>query len=147
MNQNPIFILGAHKSGTSLLRSIFDGHSELFVIPNEAHFFQHLGCWIDYNMRRQYPQDLSKKEIESNFISWIEKANTISARTSDSDTRNFWDIEIFKKSLADNMNGSDDIKSYIESYISAMYNSLYGSDLPNIYRVVEKSVDHAEFAV
>ena len=37
--ENPVFILGSHKSGTSLLRNLLDGISGFFVIPIEAHFF------------------------------------------------------------------------------------------------------------
>jgi hypothetical protein len=42
MNQS-IFILGAHKSGSSLLRSLLDGHPQLFAIPLETHLFQTAG--------------------------------------------------------------------------------------------------------
>jgi hypothetical protein len=34
----PVFILGIHKSGTSLLRNLLDGHPELTVVPIETHF-------------------------------------------------------------------------------------------------------------
>lgn len=36
----PIFISGYHKSGTTLLLSIFDGHPDLVVIPEELNFFK-----------------------------------------------------------------------------------------------------------
>lgn len=36
----PIFISGYHKSGTTLLLSILDGHPELVVIPEELNFFK-----------------------------------------------------------------------------------------------------------
>ena len=38
-NISPIFILGCTKSGTTLLRNLFDGHPDLFIIPFETHFF------------------------------------------------------------------------------------------------------------
>ena len=38
-----IFILGSPKSGTTLLQSLFNGHSQLFVMPLELCFFQHKG--------------------------------------------------------------------------------------------------------
>ena len=38
-NKNYVFILGQHKSGSSLLRSLLDGHPDLFVIPVETHYF------------------------------------------------------------------------------------------------------------
>lgn len=36
----PVFICGHHRSGTTLLVSLLDGHSELLVAPNELHFFK-----------------------------------------------------------------------------------------------------------
>lgn len=147
MNEEPIFLLGAHKSGTSLLRNIFDGHSELFVIPIEAHFFQHLGYWIDYGIRRKMPRNLTEKEISENFISWIVRNNTFVDEKSDSVTKGFWDVKEFKKCINASNDVSLNIKYIIENYICSMYRSLYESNLPENFRIVEKSVDHAEFAM
>jgi len=36
----PIFLLGSHKSETSLLRALLDGHKDLFVFPTETHLFK-----------------------------------------------------------------------------------------------------------
>ncbi len=45
---NPIFICGYPKSGTTLLVSLLDGHSELLVIPEETKYFKMvLGAKID----------------------------------------------------------------------------------------------------
>ncbi|MGA1778589.1 MAG: sulfotransferase [Schleiferiaceae bacterium] len=62
MPHAPIFILGSHKSGTSLLRSLLDGHPDLFVIPFETHFMALLGRWITYSYRKQAPVD------DANFL-------------------------------------------------------------------------------
>jgi len=35
--QRPIFIAGSHKSGTTLLRNLLDGHSELYTLPTDGH--------------------------------------------------------------------------------------------------------------
>lgn len=149
MNQSPIFILGPHKSGTSLLRNIFDGHSDLFVIPIEAHFFQHLGYWIDYSIRSQKNLNLNDNEILNNFVDWIKNSNTVPGGKSDSDTRGFWDVELFKTELQRLYNNLDTIssKKFIEIYIETMYKSLYSKKLSDDVRVVEKSVDHTEFAI
>lgn len=37
----PIFVLGHVKSGTTLVQSLLDGHPDLFVLPLELKFFQH----------------------------------------------------------------------------------------------------------
>ena len=146
MNQKPIFILGAHKSGTSLLRSLFDGHSNLFVIPIEAHFFQHNGYWVDYGIRKQYPKKLDREDIINNYINWIRKSNIKPGGYSDSDTRGFWDIDKFKKSIKKG-NNYIGIKNSIKNYINSMYFSLYNEKLSENLRIVEKSVENAEFAL
>ena len=72
MNDNtklikPIFILGAHKSGTSYLRALLDGHPDLYVVPLEAHYFQHLGFNIENYIRSPYTIDYSKYCPKINF--------------------------------------------------------------------------------
>jgi len=146
MNGNPIFILGSHKSGSSLLRNLFDGHSELFVIPIEAHFFQYNGYWIDYGIRRQMPVDLTEGQIINNYVSAINLANTTPGGYSDSDTRGMWDVEKFEEKIKKGKNYNN-IKSSIINYIEAMYYSISGTELPEDKRVVEKSVENAEFAI
>ena len=59
----PIFILGSHKSGSSLLRSLLDGHPRLFVFPKEIHFFQYAGYWVDYRLRAAKPAQLSREQL------------------------------------------------------------------------------------
>ncbi|MGI8607235.1 MAG: sulfotransferase, partial [Gaiellaceae bacterium] len=54
--KRPVFILGAHKSGTSLLRSLLDATPGFFVLPKEPHFFAYSGRWIDYPLRRRQPR-------------------------------------------------------------------------------------------
>jgi hypothetical protein len=149
VHQSPIFILGPHKSGTSLLRNIFDGHSNLFVIPIEAHFFQHLGYWIDYSIRNQSILNLDDNEILTNFIDWIKKSNIIPGGKADSDTRGFWDIELFISELHKlyNQLNQATTKELIKIYIKAMYKSLYNKDLSDNTRIVEKSVENSEFAM
>lgn len=40
MLRKPIFIASIHKSGATHLRTILDGHPNIFAIPFESHFFQ-----------------------------------------------------------------------------------------------------------
>jgi hypothetical protein len=39
LTKRPVFVCGAARSGTSLLRDLLDGHPELVVIPNESAFY------------------------------------------------------------------------------------------------------------
>lgn len=38
---NPVFICGAPRSGTTLLSNLLDGHSQLLVLPTETHILQY----------------------------------------------------------------------------------------------------------
>jgi hypothetical protein len=40
--ENPVFICGVHRSGTTLLRDLLDGHPELSVLPSEGSFLTSL---------------------------------------------------------------------------------------------------------
>jgi hypothetical protein len=53
----PLFVFGAHRSGTTLVRDLLDSHPALSVLPSEGTFFtnfeRHLqrlapGCWLRY---------------------------------------------------------------------------------------------------
>lgn len=147
MNREPIFILGTHKSGTSLLRNLFDGHSELFVVPIESHLMQYMGYWVDYGIRRSYPQKLTKKQIIDNYIQWIEHSNNSFNKSADSDTRGFWDVNEFKNSFYNSPYEEKSNKDLINGYFYAMYRSLYKKEPPHNIRIVEKSVENIEFAI
>lgn len=143
MNQEPVFILGNNKSGTSLIRSLFDGHSQLFVVPIESHFLKLNGLWVDYHKKR--PEKLTAKDIINNYLSWITYSNRKPGGFTDSDTRNLWDIGEAELLLKGHMN-YDDLKTSIENYIETLYFLLYKQSLPKRLRIVEKSVENAEYA-
>ncbi|MFQ5335223.1 MAG: sulfotransferase, partial [Flavobacteriales bacterium] len=73
----PVFICGAHKSGTSLMRSLLDSHPELFVIPFETHYFQNVKHWVNNPYRKQFPESISTEEIIDSFTAWIEHYDTV----------------------------------------------------------------------
>jgi hypothetical protein len=37
--QRPVFVCGAARSGTTLLRDLLDGHQQVIAIPNESGFY------------------------------------------------------------------------------------------------------------
>lgn len=42
--QQPVFICGVHRSGTTLLRDLLDGHADLLVLPAEGSFLTNLAA-------------------------------------------------------------------------------------------------------
>ncbi len=141
MNEAPVFLLGVHKSGTSLLRSLLDGHPDLFVIPFESHFFQWMGNDILYPYRQQH-QNASIETTTQRMVNWMEQVNTVADDYSDSNMVGKIDVGSFKTTL-----GTVDPKqekAAFEGYVQAIHQALHQQ--PCSKRVVEKSVEHAEFA-
>lgn len=143
MNQEPIFILGCHKSGTSLLRNLLDGHPELFVVPTETHFFANIGYQVRYSFRSQKAEVLSIKEMKTNLIQWIEKRNQTEDLIGDGFTKNLWNIAALKEHL-DSISIRS-VKELSDQFHSGLYKSLFSKRLPEEKRVVEKSVENSEF--
>lgn len=42
LSANPVFIFGVHRSGTTLVRNILDGHPELVVLPSEGTYYTNM---------------------------------------------------------------------------------------------------------
>jgi len=142
--KSPIFLLGAHKCGTSLLRSLFDGHPDLFVIPFEAHFFPNLGHWVHYPFRKRFPQKYSWETFRRNIIRWVEHCNSSTDPLADSVCTNLFSIEEFRATLPKNIETQ---KESIEAYVKSIYRSLKGLNMTDDLRFLEKSVENAEFAL
>lgn len=135
----PIFILGAHKSGTSLLRNLLSDHSELASIPFESHFFELDNYWVKTEYRKQIPQinnDFKKRAIEN-----AEETNTTKDRKGDAFLDGRLSIELLTKGL-EGINEKKDgekLKQYYNSIFSSLNIEWKGK------RVVEKSVENSEF--
>lgn len=141
----PIFLLGAHKSGTTLLRSLLDAHPDLFVIPKEIHLFQLLGYWIDYALRQQQPQPRSTDELVAAFGHMLHDYNSSHNPYANNTTVGWWDVAAAETYLQ-----HADLSSpfaICQAIFHACHLGLYGTPLPATKRVVEKSVEQAEFAL
>lgn len=142
----PIFILGSHKSGTSLLRSLLDQHDELFVVPIESHFFEHANYWVDYAIRKQAPLDpLTTEVFRRNVKQWVRHCNRSEDPYADSVAKDLFDIERFDSWLDQPSNDSQEPSQLFGDYMQALHYSLTGEALQPSVRVVEKSVENAEF--
>ena len=149
--KRPVFILGSHKSGTSLLRSLLDGCDEFFVVPIEAHFFQYGGYWVDYALRRNWPQPMTNRQIVQRYVQHIKQTNeksTDASRTSDNVLMGRWDVDAFSRTMYDALDArvaEGDHRALFDLYIEAIHVALHGV-APSKVRFIEKSVENAEFA-
>lgn len=145
--KGPLFILGLHKSGTSLVRSLLDGHPELTVLPVETHPFQHFGYDINYNYRRQYAQILNREEIIYRCREWIHRSNTVNDPLTDSVTFHLFDEHCFAEKIAQISGETTHRARDFMLYWNAMFASYNeGKNIPEETWLCEKSVEHAEFA-
>ena len=142
--RNPIFILGSHKSGTSLLRSLLDGHSSLSVIPTETHFFELTGHMVHYALRRSMPANYSKDEIRHRLIDYVKRQNNDKNPYSDLCGFSGYDVDRLIRFLDREL--PDSRRDLFELYITALYYAFTGNSISEHSRIVEKSVEQAEHA-
>jgi protein-tyrosine sulfotransferase len=145
MLKAPVFILGCHKSGTSLLRNLLDGHPSLFVIPTESHFFQNTGHWVDYYFRRTPPANLTFPEIKENLFNTIDSFNNRLDEVGDSFTKGKWNMDILRETLYSEHVTS--LKDLSHLYVKSLYKSLFNKEYNSNLIWVEKSVENTEFAL
>lgn len=146
--QAPVFLLGSHKSGTSLLRSLLDGADGLFIVPVETHFIQFSGFWVDYALRAAQPWTFDFDKAVDNYIQHIQLSNTARVTTSDSVLTGRWDVDGFEAHMRTTGRKRWKEAGYrglFDAYIEAIHVSLFGGP-PQINRFVEKSVENAEYA-
>ncbi len=145
MGLRPVFILGPHKSGTSLLRNLFDGTSAHFVCPVETHFFRLMGRWVDYDLRRNFPEELTRDQLYGRFVQQVRYLNERSNVLGDSDLRGKFDLSAFEKEFARLEQGMSD-REVIELYFNALYRSLFQQEMKE-EGVIHKTVGMAEHAM
>lgn len=141
----PIFILGAHKSGTSLLRNLLDSHSQLFVLPFEAHYFELSKYWVENPYRKTQPGYTTATETQSAMINYIRLLNESNDRYADSVMKKRINTKLFIDKLA--LAKSESEKERIIKYFSAIAYSLGEKRDIEKFRFVEKSVENNEFAM
>jgi len=150
MELNPhikiIFILGVHKSGTSLMRSLFDAHSQIFTIPFESHIAHLLNWETRYPLRAEKPAD--EFTIETFFeraIAWAESINCVENGYADSQLVGQLDIGIFKQVLLNGEKPTNE-RELIFLYFQAIQESILHFNGKGKVIFVEKSVENMEHA-
>lgn len=147
MINDPIFLLGAHKSGTSLLRSLFDGHPSIKTLPIETHFAKLLGWWTKYPMKRNLPvESVGLHEFRQAASSWIAECNAAADPYGDSQATGIFDINAFEHELSD-LSEKTEEQDLVREYFRAILRATSNTDIGPEHRVVEKSVENMEHAL
>ncbi len=150
----PVFILGCHKSGTSLLRSLLDNTPGLFPIPIEAHVFEHLGFWVDYELRRQIPTEFTFDQVVTHIKEMAaasnQKADPKHSLGGDSIAAGRWNVELLVEHLSSHGREAfeqKDYRAFMDAYFEAIYLALHQKLPAPSIRFVEKTVENAEFVM
>ena len=144
----PIFICGVHKSGTSLLRSLLDGHPKLAVLPIESHFINHIGFEVNYNFRRQFKTDFVLDDFFLKCNKLIDHYNNApDFNKSDAQLNGRFDTNIFNDNLIKKINHNTSFDDMFIDYLDSIFLALNQKiDIKN-KRLVEKSVENGEVAL
>jgi protein-tyrosine sulfotransferase len=142
----PIFLLGSHKSGTSLLRALFDNHSQVFSIPIETHFAHFLGWWTRYPFLRTKKKNYSLEEFENNASKWIHTCNTSNDPYGDSQASGLFDETLFKEEMG-KLNSNSSEMTKIDQYFRSIYSVINKKAAPEDLRFIEKTVENSEHAI
>ncbi len=144
-----IFICGSHKSGTTLLKSLFDGHKDIFAIPFETHIIKALGKWVYYPLNKQKPIDRDLDQVKEKLIEHVAVFNAIEndemGGVGNMNLFEKFDLEFIKNYLdKDYMS----IPELIIDYFKAIYLSMKnGKRVWDKSIIVEKTVGQSEYAV
>lgn len=140
----PIFITGMRKSGTSLIRNLFDSHPELFVYPpNELHMLRygpHQGISKRNDTTLENPKDALEKVVK---FKYLQRMNDPEAQ----DYRESIDVDSITEQCLDG--NPETFKEAYELLFSATAEHTSGysaSDITNgDLRPVSKTVMNSEF--
>lgn len=144
-SEKPIFILGAHKSGTSFLRALFDGHLDLQVVPIEAHYFQHLGLAISNAIRPSTALKFSSEGFNQSILQLLEQYNNSYDNFSDSQFSSKIDLDL-AASMLDANKGVRSPRECLQKINETIFCSVANEKVDLKKRIVEKSVENFEFA-
>jgi hypothetical protein len=137
----PIFVIGIHKSGSSLVRSLLDGHPDLAVLPREPHFFERSGLRVTYPLRPAEPRSLNDDQFAAAVTTALELEAVDTNPYSDSPAWHGYSPSIFNARWSPTPGSSlpDRYARYLETLWAA-------AELgPRPARFVDKSTEYVEF--
>lgn len=142
INNNYLFINGCHKSGSTLLRSLFHGHPNCAVVPVELHLLPTMGSYTANPLHYQKPQQFTNSEIKNRILDHLKRYELSTSKLADASQ--LTSINSTVELNINNNNSINDILCYYIKYTIDKYTRYLIS--PNNL-TVEKSVTNSEFSL
>lgn len=137
-NQRGLFIGGAIKSGTTLLKSLLDNHPQLVVFPEETHYLEERSKYLALNDYRAKLQCLlEREEVRRLAKGWSEPSS--SGGAADERRYSHFDYDQFVALARDFVNQPWMNDSLLLSETIRAYGIVAGADWRNCARWVEKT--------
>lgn len=139
-----VLILGPHKSGSSLLRSLLDAHPQLVVLPIESHVAESLGLWTGYPLRWRYQLPTwrfttARRRLHRVFARYASSTDAL-ADAQYAIRASAWDYSAFTRDTPNNRHfGSR--QRLAQDYLETAY-QVFGMNPSASAMWVEKSVEH-----
>jgi len=128
------------------MRNLLDGHPDLFTLPFESHFFQYYGYWVQNNYRYSTPRKYSLQSLIEVYVDFIAANNVSDDKLGDAFVFGKFNVQAFENYFAQ-LKPEHSISEAFQLFIDGAHISLFGESLPSGKCWVEKSVEHAEFAM
>lgn len=145
----PVFVLGCHKSGTSLVRSLLDSHPKIYAIPFETHLFEHLGWPIVYPIRPRPYRQVSWTACLNSLLDTVAQAGDSrlgGSSVEHVDLDRFSDVVTAALRQSHSYPPIQSVAAVAKIFEIVVTATLSSQRLTNVQEcVVEKSVDHMEF--
>ncbi|MGZ5470843.1 MAG: sulfotransferase family protein [Nitrososphaeraceae archaeon] len=137
-----VFILGAHKSGTTLLRNLFDGHPETITVPFESHFLEHLGLPSQNSLRKQIFTPFDLDNFRSSVKKLFDDYNNNPSKYVDYYSNKKLDYNAFSEKFFIGNNIQETFFNYLKAVLYSLNIEYVDGKV-----IVEKSVENFEHAV
>lgn len=142
--KDPIFILGCHKSGTSLLRSLLDGHEDLQCIPIESHIFEHNDFASNNSLRYKSPSTRGREHFINSVNDLLNNYHTNGSNYADSNFNGLLNLNKSQKIIKGQKKNNDNKKNILLAFKAIL--SAFDIEIIKEKTLVEKSVENHQFA-
>lgn len=145
---SPVFILSIGKSGTTLLISLFDGHDQLLVIPEETDYFSAIHDRVVHILnsfiftKKRKVKEIIKLYIESTHLKLFNGIKREKSFATDNVDYSDFNFSLFKELMFDKLYNSELSIANIIKAVPYAFQKCVKPDAKNIISWIEKTPYH-----